>query len=381
MTLDLDPIEVDPSMLTSGESGGLPVPWLSPDGQDPYDVLDNDTQRELYEELAVCFPPREANAAIEELYESALSCFDPKTVTAVAALPDPTDVFTAVYALNVARPDLYTVCHQGSHTIGKVALKRVVAKHGFDEDLIRHLIVAGRSTCMGGLVHGVLDSVASMTTDLGVYEKMINACLSATEDKRGYCSDAVGHSSWDAFESAEKTAEVCAIFPEQRLRFECVEGVLMRMYQRKEDIDKTWYNGRVDIVDVPKWNREIADICAKWPSTPFDTAPGEDPRLGCWSGSIYPLFQPLYYHLKLSGGEYQSVKKAIEEVFDMVVETCESYGPAGSEVCLDRLGHFVAHATLFDQSESEMLCRRLPRQVADCITHARLRIENAFEGS
>jgi hypothetical protein len=382
--LVLDPVDIDlASMLEVQGADAVAVPWISPEGTDPYQYLSNDEQVELYETMVACFPGRETNPSLDDLFRARLECWDPFAIEASSRVPDPTDLFAAIYAMNVSRPDVYTVCHNGSHKIGKITLDRAVAKHGLDEAVLQHLISAGRTSCMGGLVHGVLDAVGFMTSEVEVFAKVIRACMNSSEDAVGYCGDAVGHAAWDAFYDIDKAAEACSHFPTQMSRFECSEGVLMRMYQRNEALDTDWYNGSIELEEVPRWNREVAELCRQWPSTPFPAAPGENPQLGCFSGSIYTMFQPLYHLLKQGQGDHTEVFDEMSLVLDLIIETCQSYGPGGEEVCLFRLGSFVPHAVLFDLEASILLCQRLPASsyVDDCVENSEIRIANALSGN
>ena len=375
--LDLEPLDPDPAWwLNSQAPGSIGVVWITREGADPSSLLKNDTQRQLYEDLRACFPEDASN---EELFLGKTGCFDEKAIRAAASLPDPTNVFSAIRALNTARPDVFTVCHNASHKVGEIALRRVVKEYGMDKKIIAALLDRGANACMGGLMHGTLDAVGLLAESIDEFAPAVEACLLANPSNLGYCTDAIGHATWDAFADTTSAAEVCSFFKDSQSRRECGEGILMRIYQRKETTD-TWYEGTVkDSKDLPRWNAEIIEICKSWPATPFPTAP-EDPREWCWSGSTYLFLKPVFQVLESKGGQIQPVFDELADRFKQTLESCAKFPAPGDTLCMERLGPSVGHLAAFEEEYARKLCALYPDEAlaASCTKQALQRIESAY---
>jgi hypothetical protein len=380
--LDLEPIEYDLAELDlENGSGALGVPWIaSKASQNPDALLQNDQQRRVYALLTACFPARETNPKIDVLFAAKTACFDPKAIHEAATIPDPTDLFDAMHAMDVARPDVFTVCHNGSHKIGLLVFNRAYREYGLDTAVFRQLLSAGRGTCMGGLVHGLLDAVGFVATEPDAYRNVIEACSTSVPSAAGGCGDAVGHSVWDAFENVSTAASVCAYFSSAQMRDDCSEGMLMRMYQRLEQTSK-WYSGTATPAEFPRWIDEAVQMCDTWPSTPYPAAPDVDPREGCWRGVVYPMTQPVFYQLRLANGEYPPAKKVMTDMVRQVIGGCETFPARGRDLCLDRLGTYVGHLVMFDRDEARTMCALWPVRVDVCATAAEQRIESAENGA
>jgi hypothetical protein len=340
-------------------------------------MLENATQRELYESLAECFPKGATN---EELYQGKVGCFDERVIRSAASTPNPTDVFAAIRALNTARPDVFTVCHNASHKVGEIALKRIIPVYGVDADIIAALLDRGANACMGGLMHGTLDAIGLLVSEVEAFAPAVDACLLANPENLGYCTDAVGHATWDAFKDVPKAATVCSFFKTASSRRECGEGILMRIYQREEPNDP-WFLGNItNDRDLLRWNEDIAKICQSWPSTPFSAAAPEDPREWCWSGAVYLLFKPLFYSIESRGGEVESAYDELSARLSLAIKTCSSFPTPGDDLCLERMGPSVGHIAAFEREYAEKLCQLFPTTsaVERCTKDAFMRIDNAF---
>lgn len=375
--LDLPPLEPDPTWWRgSAAPGAIGVLWISKEGSDPSNLLENETQRSLYESLRVCFPEQASN---EDLYRGKVECFDEKVIRAAATTPNPADVFSAVRALNTARPDVFTVCHNASHKVGEIALRRVVKAYGMDADILAAMLDRGANACMGGLMHGTLDAVGLLSKDVSEFRPAVEACSLANPLNLGYCTDAVGHATWDAFFDIPKAAEVCSFFKEERSRRECGEGILMRMYQREEASD-SWYLGNVKTsADLDRWNSDIVAICSRWPDEPFAGAP-EDPRTWCWAGSTYLLIKPLFYVIEGTDGDVVKAYPELSSRFKKTIEACAAFPEGGPALCLNRLGPSIGHLAAFDKEYAAKLCEMYPDEnlAAACTKSALDRIDDAY---
>jgi hypothetical protein len=378
VSLDLPPLEVNENWLVTDPSmGQIGVLWVEKEGQDASDLVTEPVAKELYGKFLACF---EDKTTPQELYTGKQGCFDELAITSAASTPDPTHVFDAIYALNVARPDVFTVCHNASHKVGELALRRAHAVYGLDTEVIGYLLSTSRSSCMGGVMHGVLDAVGLIATSVEDFSAVVDACLTSAVALLGYCTDAVGHATWDAFGNVDEAAATCALFPGQVSRRECGEGVLMRMYQRLEPTEP-YYGGRLADDQVDGWNDEVVAICDSWPSTPFPTAPDEDPREWCWSGSVYLLFKPVFSVIQDNGGDYELAEAGTRERLSKAIASCLEFPAPGDDLCLDRMGPSVGHAAVFDEVRAEELCGLFPTPAASerCLDKARQRIASAFE--
>lgn len=378
--LDLPPLDPDPAWWKSPNApGSIGVPWISREGTDPSNFLENDTQRAIYESVSSCFP---SPATPEQLYEAKVSCFDERIIRAAATTPNPADTFAAVRALNTARPDVFTVCHNASHKVGEIALRRIIPKYGMDKNIIAALLDRGANACMGGLMHGTLDAVGLLVSEIGEFAPAVEACLLANPTNLGYCTDAIGHATWDAFEDVDKAAEVCSFFETERGRRECGEGILMRIYQRGET-KSPWFLGNIENDEnLPRWNQEIVEICEAWPTTPFSKSAPENPQEWCWSGSVYLMFKPLFYALEKGQGKIDAVYDEIASRLVLVIDTCGSFPTPGDDICLERMGLSVGHIAAFDVDYAKKLCTLFPTPVTveRCERDAISRIESAFRG-
>ncbi len=381
--LQLEPVAYNLAELDlENDSGALGVPWIdTKDSIDPETFLVNDEQRRIYNLLATCFPARNTNPAVDVLFEAKTVCFDPKAIYEAATISDPTDLFDALHALNLARPDVFAVCHNGSHKIGKLVFERAYRKHGFDVDIFRQLLSAGRSTCMGGLVHGLLDAVGFVADDVSEYRGIIEACASSVRSAAAQCGDAVGHSVWDAFETVSDGAAACAYFADEQMRNDCSEGLLMRKYQRLERTSE-WYTGIAGPDEFDRWIAETVANCDSWPSIPYAAAPGVDPREGCWRGVIYPLTQPVFRQLRLTNGEYPQAKEVMLPMVKKIVTACGTFSERGNTLCLERLGVYVGHLVMFDRAEARIMCDLWPQKArTSCNEEAEQRIISAENGT
>lgn len=375
--LDVPTLEPDPAWWQgSAPPGSIGVVWVSKEGSDPSNLFTANVQKTIYEDLSSCFPK---NATNEDLFEAKVSCFDEKVIKIAASTPNPVDVFVSINALNVARPDVFTVCHNASHRVGEVALKRVHKVHGLDKEIIAALLDRGGSACMGGLMHGVMDAVANLVVNVEDYKPAIEACLLANPDTLGYCTDAVGHATWDTFRKVLPAAEVCSFFQTPSSRRECGEGILMRMYQREETTD-SWYLGNTSDEDLPRWNKGVADICASWPKTPFAAAPEEDPREWCWSGSVYLLFKPIFAVMEEKVNQDKDQFEGISTRLSAAISVCQGFPAPGDDRCLERMGPSVGHIAGFEKEPAKQLCLLFPTQAAieRCTKDALSRIDDAY---
>jgi hypothetical protein len=377
--LNLPPLEINIDDWVSKE---VPVNmtgvlWVQGESTDvSRGVFENDAQKTLYQELAECFPARESNPRPEDLNQAKANCFDRKVVGMAASTPDPTNVFMALRGLSLARPDVFTLCHNASHKVGEIALRRLFAERGTDYATMYRFIQTGAIACQGGLVHGVYDALGKMNLSIEEFEPAVKACEKNMQ-LAGQCSDAVGHASWDAFQEIPPTLKVCSYWSESWAQQTCVEGVLMRMYQWLETEDG-FYSGAVKGAEADRFIKETADICLNWPA---DKIQGllADPKQLCYQGMPYLLVKPILHLTESNGGKYDLVKDEAKRLVGKIVQACGAYGD-GSKYCTDRLSYYLLGATVYDLEEVEVLCEVVPQPRETCVGQAREKLANAEKG-
>jgi hypothetical protein len=339
-------------------------------------VFENETQKSLYEDLAGCFPAREADPKPEELNAAKASCFDRKAVEIAASTPDPTDAFMALRGLSLARPDVFTLCHNASHKVGEIALRRLFAVRGADYETMYRYIQTGAIACQGGLVHGVYDALGKMKLTVEEFEPAVKACERNLQ-LAGQCSDAVGHASWDSFGEVPSTLKVCSYWGQTWAQQTCVEGVLMRMYQRLEPTDP-FYSGAVKGAEADRFIRKTAAICLDWPDAEVANLLA-DPKTLCYQGMPYLLVKPILHLTETNGGNYALVKTEAKRLVGEIVKACGEYGE-GSTYCTDRLSYYLLGATVFDVEEVAILCEVIPQNRETCVGQAEEKLANAEKG-
>lgn len=377
--LDLPPLEINiddwverevPSSITG-------VLWVQGKPTDvSVGVFENDTQMDLYKKVAACFPAREVDPKPEDLYRAKAECFDRTAVELAASTPDPTDVFMALRGLSLARPDVFTLCHNASHKVGEIALRRLFSVRGADYDTMYRFIQTGAIACQGGLVHGVYDALGKMKLSIEEFEPAVKAC-EQNPQLAGQCSDAVGHASWDAFEDVPSTLKVCSYWAADWAQQTCVEGVLMRMYQRLEPGNR-FYSGALKGEEADRFIEETASICLNWPA---EEVPGllADPRALCYQGVPYLLVKPILHLTESNGGNYELVRDEAKRLVRGIVSACGQYKD-GSTYCTDRLSYYLLGATVYDVEEVAVLCEEIPQKRETCVAQAREKMANVEKG-
>ncbi len=379
--LDLPPLDVDlDAMLGKPTDSGMvtgPL-WVSGTVVDVSNgVFENETQAEVFERAAACFPPRSQNPTPEMLYTAKNDCFDRLVVAEAAIQRDPSDVFMALRGLSLARPDVFTLCHNASHKVGEVALKRLFAARGADFDGMNRLLLTGAVACQGGLIHGVYDAFGYMDLEVTDFEPAVQAC-ERTPQLTGQCADAVGHASWDAFNEVGTALRACGFWSDESLQQTCAEGIVMRVYQRLEKTDQ-FYTGRQFGRDADAYMRTTAKMCLEWPSTPVAGITTPDPRTLCYRSIPYLLVKPLFALVETNGAEYQPVRAEAERLVEVLRDTCASYGEY-ADLCTERIGTYLPGVTVYDEDAALALCTILDRVQAACEAMVRERIERTENG-
>lgn len=356
------------------------VVWVDGVPSDPTPYLQTDVQRELFDELNECFPRDIVGDAVA-MGVAKDTCYDPLVVALAHDTPAPFDLFSAIRGLNAARPELFTLCHNSSHTVGEITFKRFAAVSSVDTDAMRGLIEAGGPACMGGLVHGVYDAFGLSDPEVSEFPAMIEACLTS-HDLLGYCSDAVGHAAWDAYEEFAPAVAACSWWQDETWWFFCAEGIIMRVFQRLEPLDQ-FYAGTSAPEHMDRWVDEVTDICARWPETwpagSVSPPPVDDPRTGCWRGSMYLLMKPLGSALQRNANDWDAAAELQLELLPQIDDACGRFGSVGAELCRSHMGPFVGHFSTFDYDAATVMCGVL-REVDVCVEGAHERIRAALAG-
>lgn len=379
--LPLPRIEIDVAALLGEptDSGVVTGPlWISGTVVDvSAGVFENDVQQQLFKELAECFPSRDISPTPEMLYEAKNECFDYLVVNHAATQEDPSDVFMALRGLSLARPDVFTLCHNASHKVGEIALRRVVASRGLDYEAMDRLLVTGAVACQGGLVHGVYDAIGYLGLDVEDFSPAVSACERHPQ-LTGQCADAVGHAAWDSFNNVEDALTACGFWKAPDLQQTCAEGIIMRIYQRLEPEDE-YYTGRVfgDAADDFLYN--TADMCLEWPSVSIPGLIADDPRTLCYESVPYLLMKPLLALVETNGAQYEPVKEEVKRLLAVMQDACGRYG-SGKTLCTQRIGSYLPGVTVYDEQATLELCAVLVDVQTECEERVRTRIERTEAG-
>jgi hypothetical protein len=356
------------------------VPWIEGTPQDVERVLATETQREIFDELAACFPARESSPTPEQLFAAKGSCFDRAAITRAAFTEDPTDVFVALKALSLARPDVFTLCHNASHRVGEIALRRLFADRGADFEGMYRMIDAGVTTCQGGLVHGVYDAFGLLNPEVEDFKAAVDACQRNQSVPSGQCADAVGHASWDAFGDVVKTLQACSYWNDSWYQEICAEGVVMRIYQRLEP-DEGFYTGFLFGAAADDFIATTGRMCDEWPDEPMAGIVRQNPQNLCHQGVIYLLVKPMFAIVQSNGGDFPGAKDEIYRLVRSIVDVCGTYDEVGEDLCLSHLGPYLTGAIFYQRDEVAGICGQMPpAYVETCVDKAMLKISDAEAG-
>lgn len=379
--LDLPKIDIDiEKMLTKddGLSMQTGVLWLEGVPKNVDEIFENDTQREVFKTLSSCYPSRDSNPTPEQLYAATLDCSERAAITAAATVKDPSDVFMALRGLSLARPDVFTLCHNASHKVGEIAFRRLYAARGIDYDGMFRLLQTGAIACQGGLVHGVYDAFGYMKPPLEEFEHAVSAC-ERNEQIVGQCSDAVGHAAWDAYGTIEKAILACRSWDTDAYQQICAEGILMRKFQRMESTDP-FYIGAVFGAEADRFIKVATDSCSEWSTSPIEGILRQNPRALCFESSTYLLAKPLLALTQRNGGDYQAVETEAKRLIGVITDTCNTYGK-DAPYCLGKLGWYLLGVTVYDLDATKRLCESLPKEyVATCQSNATEKLTNVERG-
>jgi hypothetical protein len=379
--LDLPTIDIDiEKMLTKddGLSMQTGVLWLQGAPENVDDIFENDTQREVFKTISSCYPARESNPTPEQLYTATLECSERAAITAAATVKDPSDVFMALRGLSLARPDVFTLCHNASHKVGEIAFRRLYAARGTDYDGMFRLLQTGAIACQGGLVHGVYDAFGYMKPSLDEFEKAVSACERNAQIV-GQCSDAVGHAAWDAYGTIDQALLACRSWDTDSYQQICAEGIVMRKFQRME-VNDPFYIGAVFGPEADRFIEQALSTCSEWTTSPVEGILRQDPRTLCIESSTYLLAKPLLALTQRNGGDYKAVEPEAKRLIGVIVDTCNEYGQ-DAKYCLGRLGWYLLGVTVYDLEATKQLCTSLPKEyVAECQSNATEKLANVERG-
>lgn len=161
-----------------------------------------------------------ASATASGSSDAAATCLDEVVVGAVRKL-GPEAAFNRVSDLLPTYPRLYGDCHWSAHKAGQWYLK---LKQNVP-DALRN----APETCMGGFIHGVLDTWGTQSPDQAQFTAALGSCALLPEYGEGACADGVGHQAWlNGSGSFAGAAALCAGSPSSDLLRQCLGGVVMQ---------------------------------------------------------------------------------------------------------------------------------------------------------
>jgi len=350
---------------TAEPGGDQQIPWVdSGEGGDPYSVAKTPGAVEVYRKLKECYPDEESSN--QDIYEQT-PCFQ-KYVAEVAKEADPADFFAGVKAVVVERPDVFAVCHDSGHKGSDTILRRFWNPEDPIEDQHRQLkkvFSVVNDTCMSGFIHGLFDTLGYLKAEPDSFNTALEACVeaSARAATQFDCADGFGHAAWEATGDLGKATGLCTMFPENDKRVICDGGIIMRMYQHLEKKDP-WYLGSITVTgfDTEEWMETVASICSNWPGqVERDKGSAE----GCWAGTPYLFFKPLYSNLVTNDNDFQASKAELQDWIVLMGKACDSYGKVGSDVCYEHWDQYLSTASLYDEENLVELCTKLEKERRD----------------
>ena len=192
-----------------------------------------------------------------------------------------------MHKAELKHPTFFLPCHNLMHTIVRFLPKDV-------NELRNILISIEKPACQGGLVHGIFDAVSLTNATLEELKSFGDVCEnfeerylktndSSYKSLAVYCSDAMGHSSYDTTEDLYKAVERCyQVLDLYEQRIPCVEGVMMQRYEPASGEGGLGYERAI---------MELPDFCQSLKSK----FPSNEPFLGCHDGAGYVYTRPAHY--------------------------------------------------------------------------------------
>lgn len=325
---------------------------------DPYQFAKTAGAIKIYEYLRECYPKDRSGDG--DIWAQT-PCFNER-VLELAASAEPADFFAGAKAVVVERPDVFAVCHDAGHKGSDVMLRRYWDQNApvlEQQEQLRKIFSVVNDTCMSGFIHGLFDTLGYLKADIGEFKIALEACLIVLEFD---CSDGLGHAAWEATLDLGEATKLCTLLPTNEGRVICDGGIVMRIYQHLEKTDP-WYYGSVDTPGfvVKEWMEKVASLCDDWPE---DLLRDRGSKEGCWVGTPYLYFKPLYSELSSRGNDFQSSRKSLIQGLRLMSEACESFGSVGAEACYGAWDQYLVRTALYDAENIKVLCGALPNERA-----------------
>lgn len=349
-----------PSASTQNEATQQILPWVDTGTRgDPYAVATTEGAKNVYLTLRTCYPNDKATN--EDIYEQT-PCFK-ELVEELATTADPADFFSGIKAVVVERPDVFAVCHDAGHKGSDILLRRFWNPGdplNIQAEQLDGVFSVVNDTCMSGFIHGLFDTLGYLKAAPESFDAAMRSCTAASNrDPSGFdCADGMGHAAWEATLDLEQATILCTKFQTNEKRVICDGGVIMRMYQHLESKDP-WYLGSVSVpgFDVARWMEIVSAICQEWPE---DVQRELGSAEGCWAGTPYLFFKPLYSQIAENGNDFEANKVIIAGWLALMGEACDSYGDVGADVCYKNWTQYLGMTAMYDEKNMPELCSRLP---------------------
>jgi hypothetical protein len=348
------------------------VPWIDTGRTgDPYQFATTEGAVRIYEYLRECYPKDKSSA--EDIWAQT-PCFNER-VLELAASAEPADLFAGAKAVVVERPDVFAVCHDAGHKGADALLRRywdADAPLAEQQTQLRKLFSVVNNTCMSGFIHGLFDTLGYLKADTEEFKAALEACLLVLEFD---CSDGMGHAAWEATLNLPAATKLCTLLPTNEGRVVCDGGIVMRIYQHLEKTDP-WYYGSVDTPGfvVKDWMKKVASLCDTWPE---DLPRERGSKEGCWAGTPYLYFKPLYSELSLRNNDFQAARAKLIENLGHMAAACDSFGSVGAEACYEAWDQYMVRIALYEEENVKVLCEGLPKgRGAKCMTRGLAYLED-----
>lgn len=348
------------------------VPWIDTGKTgDPYQFATTEGAVKIYEYLRECYPKDKSSA--EDIWAQT-PCFNER-VLELAASAEPADFFAGAKAVVVERPDVFAVCHDAGHKGADALLRRYwdqEAPLSEQQAQLREIFSVVNDTCMSGFIHGLFDTLGYLKADIKEFDIALQACLRVLEFD---CSDGMGHAAWEATLDLPAATKLCTLLPTNEGRVICDGGIVMRIYQHLEKTDP-WYYGSVDTPGfvVKDWMEKVASLCDTWPE---DLPRERGSKEGCWAGTPYLYFKPLYSELSLRGNDFQAARAKLIENLGHMAAACDSFGSVGAEACYGAWDQYLVRTALYKTENIKALCESLPKgRAAKCLTRSLAYLED-----
>lgn len=205
-------------------------------------------------------------------------------------------------------PGFANACHDISHDVGKTLARR---------DLNHAVTVAEVSsmTCVTGMLHGYLETLATNGVSSETVSSIIAACTTiAGGQEQSGCADGVGHMLWIMNGDFAVAAQQCEEFRAPAFNMQCSYGVVMLAATIPTDAPVG--------TPSPISAAEMVNVCAAWPVA------GDIGQYGCGQGVGYILSgsaRQVYLDMQNAGrtlGDGSSEALAVEKLFASSVASC-----------------------------------------------------------